>query len=277
MIFSGAGLFVMFVNAMWKRYIRLKALEPRLDLEWVDDCAEHATASFKGSKVTLKNVRDFSWKNKREYDSKWITSKVDIDEIVDVWFVIDHFHKIKGLAHTMLTFEFKDGQFITFSFETRREVGERYHPWKGMWRAYELYLLVATEKDALHLRTNARNHKVHLFRVQTPPGKEKALFNALCDRLNSLSENPEWYHTFGKTCTTAIVDQVNLITPGRIPRMWRTLLPGHSARAAWKLKLIEDWGGYEATLQASRIDERARKWDGKEEYSEFIRAHLPPR
>lgn len=268
---------MVFVNAMWKRYIRLKALEPRLDLEWVDDCAEHATASFKGSKVSLKNVRDFSWKNKREYDSKWITSKVDIDEIVDVWFVIDHFHKIKGLAHTMLTFEFKDGQFITFSFETRREVGERYHPWKGMWRAYELYLLVATEKDALHLRTNARNHKVHLFRVQTPPGKEKALFNALCDRLNSLSENPEWYHTFGKTCTTAIVDQVNLITPGRIPRMWRTLLPGHSARAAWKLKLIEDWGGYEATLQASRIDERARKWDGKEEYSEFIRAHLPPR
>ena len=100
--------------------IFLKALEPRLDLEWVDDCAEHATASFKGSKVSLKNVRDFSWKNKREYDSKWITSKVDIDEIVDVWFVIDHFHKIKGLAHTMLTFEFKDGQFITFSFETRK-------------------------------------------------------------------------------------------------------------------------------------------------------------
>lgn len=277
MIFSGTGLFAMFVNAMWKRYVRLKALEPRLDLEWVDDCAEHATASFKGSKVSLKNVRDFSWKSKREHDSKWINTKVDIDEIADVWFVIDHFHKIKGLAHTMLTFEFKDGQFITFSFETRREVGERYHPWKGLWRAYELYLLVATENDALHLRTNARNHKVHLFRVQTPPGKDKALFNALCDRLNSLAENPEWYHTFGKTCTTAIVDQVNLITPGRIPRMWRTLLPGHSARAAWKLKLIEDWGGYDATLQASRIDERARKWDGKEAYSEFIRAHLPPK
>ena len=40
----------------------------------------------------------------------------------------------------MLTFEFKDGQFITFSFETRREIGERYHPWQGLWRAYELYL-----------------------------------------------------------------------------------------------------------------------------------------
>ena len=177
----------------------------------------------------------------------------------------------------MLTFEFGDGQFITFSFETRREVGERYHPWNGLWRAYELYLLVATEKDALHLRTNARKHKVHLFRVQTPPGKDKALFNALCDRLNSLAEKPEWYHTFGKTCTTAIVDQVNLITPGRIPRMWRTLLPGHSARAAWKLKLIEDWGGFESTVEASRVDERANLWKGDEDYSHFIRAHLPPK
>ena len=177
----------------------------------------------------------------------------------------------------MLTYEFEDGQFITFSFETRREDGERYHPWDGLWRAYELYLLVATESDALHLRTNIRNHKVHLFRVQTPPGKDKALFNALCDRLNNLGETPEWYHTLGKACTTSIVEQVNLITPGRIPRMWRTILPGYSAKAAWKLKLIEDWGGYDSTISASRIDERARNWDGNEEYSMYVRAHLPPK
>ena len=277
MILSGISLLFIFVKIMWQRYIRLKSLEPELDKEWVADCAKHAVATYKGSKITLKNVRDFTWKNKREHNSKWIDTKVDLDDITDVWYVIDHFHKIKGLARTMLTFEFGDGQFITFSFETRREVGERYNPWNGLWRAYELYLLVATESDALHLRTNPRKHKVHLFRVQTPPGKDKALFNALCDRLNSLAENPEFYHTFGQTCTTSIVDQVNLITPGRIPNMWRTLLPGHSAKAAWKLKLVEDWGGYEATIEASRVDERARNWDGKEEYSHFIRAHLPPK
>ncbi|MAH90634.1 MAG: hypothetical protein CMA11_02580 [Euryarchaeota archaeon] len=277
MIASGLSLIFISIKIMWARYVRIKSLEPGLDKEWVADCAKHGAATYKGSKVTMKNVRDFTWEGKRGHNSKWIDTKVDIDDITDVWYVIDHFHKIKGLAHTMLTFEFGDGQFITFSFETRREVGERYHPWDGLWRAYELYLLVATESDALHLRTNARKHKVHLFRVQTPPGKDKALFNALCDRLNSLSEQPEWYHTFGKTCTTSIVDQVNLITPGRIPRMWRTLLPGHSAKAAWKLKLVEDWGGFESTMAASRIDERARNWDGSEDYSRFIRAHLPPK
>jgi hypothetical protein len=277
MIFSGSFLVILFIKGMWRRYIYVKSQEPGLDKEWVKDCEHHSAAAYKGSQVSLKNVRDFTWKGKREYDSKWIDTKVDTDDITDVWYVIDHFHKIKALAHTMLTFEFGDGQFITFSFETRREVGERYDPWQGMWRAYELYLLVATESDALHLRTNARNHKVHLFRVQTPPGKDKALFNALCDRLNSLAETPEWYHTFGKACTTSIVDQVNLITPGRIPNMWRTLFPGHSAKAAWKLKLIEDWGGFESTVEASRVDERARTWNGDEDYSRFIRAHLPPK
>ena len=46
---------------------------------------------------------------------------------------------------------------------------------------------------------------------------------------------------------------------------------------AWKLKLIEDWGGYDSTIEASRVDQRAQTWDGKEEYSRHIRAHLPPK
>ena len=65
MILSGSGLLIMAVNSLWKRYVRLKALEPRLDLNWVADCEKHGTASYRGNKVTLKNVRDFSWKNKR--------------------------------------------------------------------------------------------------------------------------------------------------------------------------------------------------------------------
>lgn len=277
MIVSGIGIALMVTKSLWKRYLRLQSEKPSLDREWVDDCAKHGSAEIKGNRISLKNIRDFKWESKWEHDGKWLDTDVDVSKIKDIWFVIDHFHSIKGLAHTMLTFEFEDGQFITFSFETRREKGEKYHPWTGLWRAYELYLLVSTERDALHLRTNKRGHKVHLFRVQAPPGKDKALFLALCDRLNKLSIEPEWYHTLFSTCTTSIVDQVNLITPGRIPSMWRTLLPGHSAKAAWKLKLIEDWGGYKSTIEASRIDEKAQEWKEDEDYSLHIRRHLPPK
>jgi hypothetical protein len=175
----------------------------------------------------------------------------------------------------MLSFEFNDGQVLTFSFETRREIGDKYHPWDGMWRAFELYLLVATERDALHLRTNVRSHKVHMYRVDGPEGKAKALFEQLCNRNNQLLERPEWYHTLSASCSTTIISQVNAITPGRIPKTWRALLPGHAARAAFKYGLIEDWGGYEKTLKISRIDEHARSWDEAGDFSEHIREHLP--
>ncbi len=65
------------------------------------------------------------------------------------------------------------------------------------------------------------------------------------------------------------------MTPGRIPFTWRNLLPGYTPRAAFKLGLIEDWGGFDQTVEASRIDLIAQKWDGEGTYSEMLRKHLP--
>lgn len=272
----GAIIAITSLRLMWLWWTRIRPRIAKSDRNWVSDCAEIASAEISNDEIVFSNVRDFTWRTLKDHDVKWIDQVVNPNEIKDIWYVIDHFHKVRGLAHTMLSFEFKDGKVLTFSFECRREIGEKYHPWDGMWRSFELYLLVSTERDALYLRTNSRSHKVHLFRAQTPPGKDKALLLQLCERLNQLAQRPEWYHTLTASCATAIVEQVNTITPGRIPFMWRTFLPGHSARAAWKLKLIEDWGGYDATLAKSRVDEQAQDWDGDEEYSLHIRKNLPP-
>ena len=69
---------------------------------------------------------------------------------------------------------------------------------------------------------------------------------------------------------------VNQVTPGRIPFLWRNFLPGYTPKAAFKLQLIEDWGGLEETLQKGRIDEKAQDWDGQEDYSAMLRSFLPP-
>jgi hypothetical protein len=115
-----------------------------------------------------------------------------------------------------------------------------------------------------------------MYRVNAPEGKPKALFEQLCNRVNQLADKPEWYHTLSASCATTIISQVNTITPGRIPKTWRAFLPGHAARAAFKYGLIEDWGGYEKTLESSRIDEYARSWNGDGDFSKRIREHLPP-
>ena len=67
-------------------------------------------------------VRDFTWRTTRDRDENWAENvEVDADDLKHVWFMVDHFHSLKGLAHTYLTFEFGDGTCLSFSFETRRE------------------------------------------------------------------------------------------------------------------------------------------------------------
>lgn len=257
-------------------YTRVRPLQPSLELEWAADCEHLTTANVDGTSITFNMVRDFTWRTTRDRDEHWVEEvKVDANDLKDVWFVVDHFHSLKGLAHTYLTFEFGCGTCLSFSFETRREKGERYHPWDGLWRAYELYLLVGFERDVTGLRTHGRKNKDYMFRAITPPGKDRELLFGMINKLNSLAQHPEWYHSLLTTCNTSIVRIVNQVTPGRIPFLWRNFLPGYTPKAAFRLKLIEDWGGLEQTLEKARIDERAQAWDGKEDYSAMLRSFLP--
>ena len=265
------GLRLLYV---WNT--RIRPLEPSLELEWAADCEHITTATVEGSKITFHNVRDFVWRTTRDRDENWADEvRVDLNDLKDVWFIVDHFHSLKGLAHTYLTFEFGDGTCLSFSFESRREKCERYHPWDGLWRAYELYLLVGFERDVTGLRTHGRGNKDYMFSAMTPPGKNKELLMGMIQKLNDLAVNPEWYHSLLTTCNTSIVRIVNQVTPGRIPFLWRNFLPVYTPKAAFKLQLIEDWGGFEATLEKARIDQRAQDWDGVEDYSAMLRSFLP--
>lgn len=271
-----ALLTLLSARLLYVWYTRIRPLEPSLELTWAADCEHITTATVEDGVITFHNVRDFHWRTTRDRDERWDDEvKVRLDELDAVWFVVDHFHSIHGMAHTYLTFDFACGTHLSFSFETRREKGERYHPWDGMWRAYELYLLVGHERDVTGLRTNGRRNRDYMFRAVTPPGKDRELLLAMIGKLNQLAQHPEWYHSLLTTCNTSIVNIVNQVTPGRIPFLWRNFLPGYTPKAALKLGLIEDWGGLDATLEAARIDEVAQAWDGAGDYSVMLREHLP--
>lgn len=265
---------VILCIVIW--FIRVRPRKPQKEANWNSDCEFVTTTTIEGDKITFRNVRDFFWRTTRDRDESWADEVVvDVEELKDIWFIVDHFHSIHGMAHTYLTFEFNDGTCLSFSFEARRRVKQRYHPWDGLWRNFELYLLVGFERDLTGLRTNARGNKDYMFRAITPPGKDKDMLRRLAMKANHLAENPEWYHSFLTTCNTSIVRMVNRVTPGRVPFLWRNFLPGYTPRAALKLGLVEDWGGLEATLEQARIDIIAQQWDGKGSYSEMLRSHLP--
>lgn len=270
-LFAFSFLIMVFV---WM--IKVRPRKPKIDADWRPDCQYHSEAIIEGTKITFTNIRDFFWRTTKDFDENWIDEiTVDYEQIKDIWFVVDHFHSIKGLAHTLVTFEFNDGTCLSFSFETRRVVGQRYHPWDGLWRNYELYLLIGLESDIMGLRTNGRKNVDYMFRAITPPGKDKAMLLGLANRLNTLGKKPIFYNSLLTTCNTSIVGLVNKVTPGRIPFTWRNFFPGYTPRAAFKLGLIENNGGFDKTLEAARVDLVAQKWDGKGSYSQMLREHLP--
>ena len=274
-IFIISIIIIVIGRLYYVWFTRIRPRVPSTEADWNTDCEFQSKAIIEENHITFTKIRDFTWRTTRDRDEKWDDNvKFDLREIKDVWFIVDHFHKIHGLAHTFLSIEFNDGRCISISFEARRVKGKRYHPWKGLWRSYELYLLIGYERDLLGLRTNARGNKDFLSAV-TPPGKDRQLLVAIAQKMNQLNETAEWYHSFFTTCNTSIVKVVNKITPGRIPFVWRNFLPGYTPKAAFKLGLIEDWGGLEKTLQIARVDELAKDWDGKSDYSTFIRKHMP--
>ena len=275
-IFIISIIIIVIGRLYYVWFTRIRPRVPSTEADWNTDCEFQSKAIIEENHITFTKIRDFTWRTTRDRDEKWDDNvKFDLREIKDVWFIVDHFHKIHGLAHTFLSIEFNDGRCISISFEARRVKGKRYHPWNGLWRSYELYLLIGYERDLLGLRTNARGNKDFLFRAVTPPGKDRQLLVAIAQKMNQLNETAEWYHSFFTTCNTSIVKVVNKITPGRIPFVWRNFLPGYTPKAAFKLGLIEDWGGLVKTLQIARVDELAKDWDGKSDYSTFIRKHMP--
>jgi len=274
LLFGGfIASLILYGAFIW--WTRVRPKTPRLDRDWTADCAQTPRVQIQDGVAHFSNVRDFKWRTTRDRDEAWIEQSVTVDDLLHVWFIIVHFDVVSSLAHTMLSFEFKDGTILTASFEARREKGKRYNPWLGLWRTYELYLAWGTERDLIGVRTNAREDRVHMFRVVARPEKERAIFIDLCRRTESLAKQAEWYHSLRTTCMTTIVKHINLITPGRIPFTWRSVLPGHSAKAALRLGLIEDWGGIEKTIALSRIDQVAKEYSEGENFSELIRARLP--
>jgi hypothetical protein len=74
-----------------------------------------------------------------------------------------------AIAHIIVSFGFAAADFLAVSIETRRERNESYSSIAGFFKQYELFYVVADERDLLRLRTNYRNdppEDVYLYRIR---------------------------------------------------------------------------------------------------------------
>ncbi len=247
-------------------------VRPSLTRNWNKDQQVLAHATIEGNKVSITNIRDINYRSTTDYDVRHYDKTFDLDKLESVWYMVEPFagHGA-GAAHTLVSFGFEGGNYVSISVEIRKEVGEKFSAVKGLLRQYELVYVIADERDVIKLRSNYRHDNVYLYPVKTTKENMKKLFLSMLERNNKLATEPEFYNTLTSTCTTNIVSHVNEIVPGRIPFSFKVLMPAYSDELAHKIGLIDNSKSLEELRAKYLINARAEKYADDPQFSKRIR------
>ena len=261
------AILVAAVAFWWLR------IPPRNDREWLPDVARAAEASFDGSRVTIRNVRNFSYRSETDYDENWETRTYDLDHLSGASLFLS-FWGPTLIAHTIATFEFDDAPPLAISIETRKESGEEYSAILGFFRQYELYYVVADERDVIGVRTDQRGEQVWLYRLKMPIPEARALLVDYLEEVNRLAVHPRWYNAFTHNCTTAIREhRKRLGTAGALD--WRILVNGRLDELLYERGAIDTSLPLAELRAKSDVTEKAKAADDAPDFSRRIREGLP--
>src|SRR5271155_3195556 len=190
-----AALVPVVSVALW-----WSSIAPSNSRNWTPDVARTARAVFHDSSVTIQNVRNFRYRSESDFDPRWETRTYNLDRIRGVDLFLSFWGPTQ-IAHTIASWDFDDGQHLAISIETRKEKGESYSALRGFFRQYELYYVVADERDLIALRTNHRGEQVYLYHLRVPAADARALLVDYLDEVNRLADHPEWYNALTQNCT----------------------------------------------------------------------------
>lgn len=245
---------------------------PRNDRDWSQDQMILPFAVFEGDLVTIHNIRNFSYRGETNYTPSYYDKTYDLGKLVSVDYIVEPLARF-GIAHTLLSFGFSNGEYISLSVEIRKEKGESFSPLKGLFDQYELMYVIADERDVIKLRALHRKDPLYLYKGLATKEEVRALFVSMLTRANTLKNNPEFYNTLTSTCTTNIVDHVNAVSPKSIPWSISLVLPKGSDKYAYRLGLIDTSLPFSELKAQSNINARVEKYADHPNFSMMIREY----
>lgn len=250
------------------------ALRPSNVRDWMPDVARTPTASVEGHSLRVRNIRDCVYRTESDYDARFVDRTYDLDHLqgVDLFLVS---WGPRHIAHTILSFDFGEGEHLAFSIETRKEKGESYSALRGFFREYELCVVAGFEQDLIRLRTHFRGETVRLYRLNTPPDLARGILLDYVDRINGLAAHPEWYNALTDNCTTAMIGPVRKHS-NRLPWSWKLIASGHLDELLYARGIVRRDLPFEALRQAAIINSKAPESDPPA-FIDRIRDGLPPR
>jgi hypothetical protein len=250
-------------------------LRPSNERDWQPEVARLAYATIAGDMVTVHNIRNFDYRTETDftpayYDRTYDLKTLDSADLVAVYWMGP------AIAHLLLSFGFGDDH-LAISIEARKEKGEGYSSAKGFFRQYELYYVVADERDVLRVRTNYRKdppEDVYVYPLRVPRENIRRVFLEYVRKMNALRARPEFYNTLTTNCTTAILMNTR-VNPGSLPFSWKVLLSGYTPAYVYESGRIDQSLPFEELQRRSLVNAAAQAADQAPDFSRRIRAGLP--
>jgi LPXTG-motif cell wall-anchored protein len=282
-----AAAFVLFSRRRWKAagvfaavFLLLLAwwstIRPSNDRDWQPEVAVLPYATIDGDLVTLHNIRNFDYRSETDFTPAYYDKTFDLRRLDSVDLIATYWMGPQ-VAHIMLSFGFAGQDYVAFSIETRKERSEEYSTLKGFFRQYELYYVVADERDVIRVRTNYRKNppeEVYVFRAHGPTENGRRLFMGYVRKINSLKDRPEFYNTLTTNCTTNILMHAR-VNPGHLHFNWKILLSGYAPEYVYEKGRFDTSLPFEELKKRSRINEAAQAADRAADFSQRIRDGRP--
>jgi hypothetical protein len=241
--------------------------------DWQRDVARLATAEIRGDRVTIRNVRSFTYRSRTDFDERWEEREYDLAAIEG----LDMFVVYWGaplIAHVILSWAFTDGRHLAISVETRKRKGQEYSALAALFRQYELVYVVADENDVIKLRTNYRGEQTYLYRLRTRPAAARALLVDYLGAVNAIAREPLWYNAVAANCVSVIRQRV-LHAGGKVPFSWRLFANAYLPDLLYDRGELDTSRPFAELKAMSYLNDRARAIGPDDDFSARIRQGLP--
>jgi hypothetical protein len=249
------------------------ALKPSNDRDWQPEVAVLPYATIDGNLVTVHNIRNFDYRTESDFTRAYYDKTFDLRQLESVDLIAVYWMGPQ-IAHTFLSFGFGGADYLAISIEARKLRNEGFSTVKGFFRQYELYYVVADERDVIRLRTNYRKdppEEVHMYRLRGTSANGQRLFLSYMDKINSLRQQPEFYNSLTTNCTTNIWLQ-SRVNPDHLPFSWKILISGHVPEYLYESGLLDTALPFAELQRRSIVNARAQAADQEVDFSRQIRA-----
>ena len=245
--------------------------------DWWPALSKLSTADFHGDFVTVHNVRNFQYDGSEKNPiPAWYDKTYDLSKLTRVWYITDPFKGLSIAAHTFVSFEFSDGNYLSISIEARKVKGQEYNLFWGMLNTYPLMYIAADEHDTVFVRANVDKDDLYMYPVKLQdPSHARLLLVDMLEKMNSLAVHPEWYNTITANCTSQIAWHIDKLFPGRLPRIaWQTQLSGYADELALKQGLLDTNLPLDQARKKYYITTKSQQIGYVANYSDLIRQAL---